>query len=139
MFTVYRQDVYIGFTGCLALRTRNGRLKNSFNPGGTLPTHPVGPNIDIRDYVNVYVVSNIYGPKKWTRIDMRGLLKWPNTSFCYLLYITFWFTLHLGDTRQELPRVTLHLEDRKQFSSCMHLLGSCFNVLVSMLRKLGGT
>ena len=26
MFTVYRQDVYIGFTGCLALRTRNGRL-----------------------------------------------------------------------------------------------------------------
>ena len=120
MFTVYRQDVYIGFTGCLALRTRNGRLKNSFNPGGTLPTHPVGP-------------------KKWTCIDMRGLLKWPNTSFCYLLYITFWFILHLGDTRQELPRVTLHLEDRKQFSSCMHLLGSCFIVLVSMLRKLGET
>ena len=84
MFTVYRQDVYIGFTGCLALRTRNGRLKNSFDPGGTLPTHPVGP-------------------KKWTCIDMRGLLKWPNTRFCYLLYITFWFTLHLGDTRPELP------------------------------------
>ena len=120
MFTVYRQDVYIGFTGCLALRTRNGRLKNSFNPGGTLPTHPVGP-------------------KKWTCIDMRGLLKWPNTRFCYLLYITFWFTLHLGDTRQELPRVTLHLEDRKQISSCTYLLGSCFNVLVSMLGKLGGT
>ena len=38
-----RQDVHIGFTGCLALRTRNGRLKNSFNPGGTLPTHPAGP------------------------------------------------------------------------------------------------
>ena len=74
----------IGFAGCLALRTRSGRLKNSFNPGGTLPTHPVGP-------------------KKWTCIDMRGLLKWPNTSFSYLLYITFWFTLHLGDTRQELP------------------------------------
>ena len=53
--------------GCLALRTRNGRLKNSFNPGGTLPTHPVGP-------------------KKWTCIDMRGLLKWPNTSLSYLLY-----------------------------------------------------
>ena len=83
MFTVYRQDVYIGFTGCLALRTRNGRLKNSFNPGGTLPTHPVGP-------------------KKWTCIHMRGLLKWPNTSFCYLLYITFWFTLHLGDTGQHV-------------------------------------
>ena len=91
-----RQDVYIGFTGCLALRTRNGRLKNSFNPGGTLPTHPVGP-------------------KKWTCIDMRGLLKWPNTSFSYLLYITFWFTLHLGDTRQELPRITSHLEDKKHF------------------------
>ena len=76
--------MYIGFTGCLALRTRNGRLKNSFNPGETFPTHPVGP-------------------KKWTCIDshMRGLLKWPNTSFSYLLYITFWFTLHLGDTRQE--------------------------------------
>ena len=96
MFTVYRQDVYIGFTGCLALRTRNGRLKNSFNPGGTLPTHPVGP-------------------KKWTCIDMRGLLKWPNIRFCYLLYITFWFTLHLGDTRQELPRVTLHLEEENKF------------------------
>ena len=27
----------------LALRTRNGRLKNSFIPGGTLPTHPAGP------------------------------------------------------------------------------------------------
>ena len=76
MFTVYRQDVYIGFTGCLALRTRNGRLKNSFNPGGTLPTHPVGP-------------------KKWTCIDMRGLLKWSNTSFLLLtvhhilVYLTF--------------------------------------------------
>ena len=31
----------IGFAGCLALRTRSGSLKNSFNPGGTLPTHPV--------------------------------------------------------------------------------------------------
>ena len=28
---------------CLALRTRNGRLKNSFIPGGTLPTHPTDP------------------------------------------------------------------------------------------------
>ena len=53
--------------GCLALRTRNGRLKNSFNPEGTLPTHSVGP-------------------KKWTYIDMRGLLKWPNTGLSYLLY-----------------------------------------------------
>ena len=75
MFTVYRQDVYIGFTGCLALRTRHGRLKNSFNPGGTLPTHPVGP-------------------KKWTCIDMRGLLKWPNTFLLLtvhyiLVYLTF--------------------------------------------------
>ncbi len=26
--------------GCLALRTRNGRLKELFVPGGTLPTHP---------------------------------------------------------------------------------------------------
>ena len=114
--------MYIGFTGCLALRTRNGRLKNSFNPGGTLPTHPVGP-------------------KKWTCIDMRGLLKWPNTSFSYLLYIIFWFTLHLGDTRQEIPRVYCYLTlgRQKTFSSCMHLLGSCINVLVSMLRKLGGT
>ena len=42
-FAYIRQDVYIGFTECLALRTRNGRLKNSFNPGGTLSTHPVGP------------------------------------------------------------------------------------------------
>ena len=109
----------IGFAGCLALRTRSGRLKNSFNPRGTLTTHPVGP-------------------KKWTYIDMRGLLKWPNTSFSYLLYITFWFTLHLGDTRQELPRVT-SLGRQKTFSSCMNLLGSCINVLVSMLRKLGRT
>ena len=38
-----RQDVYIEFTESLALRTRNDRLKNSFTPGGTLPTHPVGP------------------------------------------------------------------------------------------------
>ena len=30
-------------TGCLALRTRNGGLKNSFIPGGTLPTHPATP------------------------------------------------------------------------------------------------
>ena len=43
-FAYIRQDVYIGFTECLALRTRNGRLKNSLNPGGTLTTHPVGPN-----------------------------------------------------------------------------------------------
>ena len=28
---------------CLALRTRNGRLKNSFIPGGTLPTSPADP------------------------------------------------------------------------------------------------
>ena len=55
--------------GCLALRTRNGRLKNSFNPGGTLPTHPVGP-------------------KKWTCIDMRGLLKWPNTGLSYLVGVS---------------------------------------------------
>ena len=26
--------------GCLVLRTRNGRLKELFVPGGTLPTHP---------------------------------------------------------------------------------------------------
>ena len=106
--------------GCLALRTRNGRLKNSFNPGGTLPTHPVGP-------------------KKWTCIDMRGLLKWPNTCFTsslysYLLYSKFWFTLHLRNTRQELP----YTWKTKTFSICMHLLGSCFNINVSMLRKFGG-
>ena len=41
-------------TGCLALRTRNGRFKNSFIPGGTLPTHPVAP-------------------KKW-KCDMMGFL-----------------------------------------------------------------
>ena len=74
--------------GCLALRTRSGRLKNSFNSVGTLPVHLVGP-------------------KKWTCIgvDIRGLLKRPDTyfSYMYLLCITFWFTLHLGDTRQESP------------------------------------
>ena len=62
--------------GCLALRTRNGRLKNSFNPGGTLPIHPVGP-------------------KKWTCIDMRGLLKWPNTSFTSVFIVTY-CTLNFG-------------------------------------------
>ena len=106
--------MYIGFAGFLALRTRNGRLKNYFNSWGTLPTHPVGP-------------------KKWTYIYMRGLLKWPNTSLvtvhCILVYLKF---------ARHKTGVTLHLEDRKQFSRCMHLLGSCFNVLVSMLRKLGG-
>ena len=30
-------------TGCLALKTRNCGLKNSFIPGGTLPTHPATP------------------------------------------------------------------------------------------------
>ena len=107
--------------GCLALRTRNGRLKNSFNPGGTLPTHPVGP-------------------KKWTCIDMRGLLKWPNTSFTAVYIVTHYtlnFSLpyiYLRNTIQELP----YTWKTKTFSICMHLLGSCFNVLVSMLRKFEG-
>ena len=71
--------------GCLALRTRNGRLKNSCNPRGTLPTHPVGP-------------------KKCTCIDMRGLLKWPNTSLVTYCTLNFGLrTLHLGNIRQELP------------------------------------
>ena len=35
-------------TGCLALRTRNGRLKNSFIPGGTLPTHPANSKKGIK-------------------------------------------------------------------------------------------
>ena len=39
MLTNYKTQVHWG-AGCLALRTRNGRLKNSFSPGGTLPTHP---------------------------------------------------------------------------------------------------
>ena len=105
--------------GSLTLRTRNGRLKNSFNPGGTLLTlglHPVGP-------------------KKCTCIDMKGLLKWPDTSFSYLLYI-----LHFGlsyinfaiawETQDR--SYTLHLEDRKNFPVFARC--SCFNVLVSMLR-----
>ena len=37
-------DLCIWETKCLSLRTRNGGLKNSFIPGGTLPTHPVTPN-----------------------------------------------------------------------------------------------
>ena len=66
--------MYIRFAGCLALRIRNGRLKNSFNPGGTLPTHPVDP-------------------KKWTYacINMKGLLKWPSTSL--VTYCTLYFGL----------------------------------------------
>ena len=39
MLTNYKTQVHWG-AGCLALRTRNGRLKNSFSPGGTLPIHP---------------------------------------------------------------------------------------------------
>ena len=66
-FAYIRQDVYIGFTECLGLRTRNGRLKNSLNPGGTLPTHPVGP-------------------KKWT---CGACLNWPSTSFSYLQYVHY--------------------------------------------------
>ena len=60
---------------------------------------------------------------------------WPKTS------LVTYCTLHFG-----LPyiwktqgRSYLTLGRQKQFSSCMHLLDSCFNVLVRMLRKLGGT
>ena len=60
---------------------RNGRLKNSFNTGGILPT--------------IQLVQR----------------KWPNTSFIYLLYITFllYLTLILIETRQELPIMLLCL------------------------------
>ena len=36
-------DLCIWEARCLALRTRNGGLKNSFIPGGTLPTRLVAP------------------------------------------------------------------------------------------------
>ena len=74
--------MYIGFAGCLALRSRSDRLKNSIDPRGTLPTHPVGL-------------------KKWT-CEMRGLLTWPNTSFSYLL---IWFTLYSGDRKLSQLRI----------------------------------
>ena len=70
-------------TGRLALRTRSGRLKNSFIPGGTLPTHPA---------------SSKKGTVTWW-----VYLAWPNTESyhntstrIYLLYYIVYLSSLLG-------------------------------------------
>ena len=57
--------------------TRNGRLKNSFNPGGTLPTH-------------------LDTSKKWT-CDIKGYLIWPKIKLCttHLYIINKLFLVYL--------------------------------------------
>ena len=47
-------------TGCLALRTRNGGLKNYFILGGTLPTHPATPKKG--KYDMMCFLLNLYTP-----------------------------------------------------------------------------
>ena len=67
----------IGGIGCLALRTRNGRLKYSFNPGGTLPTHPVN-----RLYAKLIYANNRLTAKLILK-DIAASTKRLCTAFVY--------------------------------------------------------
>ena len=91
---------------------------NSFNPGGTLPTHPVGP-------------------KKWTCIlymrpgvYLSGLTQVLVIVHYILVYLTF------GRHKTELPYTW---KTENNFPAACICWAAASYALVSMLRKLGGT
>ena len=64
---------------------------------------------------------------------MRGLLKWPNTSFSYLLYSILFGLPYILETQDK--SYFIQLEDRKHFpAACIYWAAA----LVSMLRKFRG-